>query len=48
MSRVVERTLGKHAALSVGVDSLSRVFDQVGNLEFSRYVQGPLLWYEGE
>ena len=38
MSRVVQRTLGKHAGLSVGVDSTSRVIDQVGNLEFSRYV----------
>ena len=28
--------------------SLSRVIDQVGNLEFSLYVQGPLSWYEGE
>ena len=28
--------------------SLSRVVDQVGNLEFSRYVYGPLSWYEGE
>ena len=27
MSRVVQRTLGKYAALSVGVDSLSRVID---------------------
>ena len=48
MSRVVQRTLGKYAALSVGVDSLSRVIDQGGNLEFSRYVHGPLSWYEGE
>ena len=48
VSRVVQLTLGKYAALSVGVDSLSRVIDQVGNLEFSRYVQGALLWYEGE
>ena len=48
VSRVVPRTLGKYAALSVGVDTLSRVIDQVGNLEFSRYVQGPLSWYEGE
>ena len=35
VSRVVQRTLGKFAALSVGVDSLSRVIDQVRNLEFS-------------
>ena len=48
MSLVVQRILGKYAALSVGVDSLSRVIDQVGSLDFSRYVQGPLSWYEGE
>ena len=48
VSRVVQRTLGNYAALSVGVDSLFRVIDQVGNLEFSRYVRGPLSWYEGE
>ena len=53
MSRVAQRTLGKYAALSVGVDQVgtwlfSLVVDQVGNLEFSRYVYGPLSWYEGE
>ena len=41
VSRVVQRTLGKFAALSV-------VVDQVGNPEFSRYVYGPLSWYEGK
>ena len=49
MSRVVQRTLGEYAALSVGVDQVrTLVVDQVGNLEFSRYVYGPLSWYEGE
>ena len=53
MSRVVQRTLGKYAALSVGVDQvgnfvLSRVADQVGNLEFSCCVPGAISWYEGE
>ena len=48
VSRVVQRTLGKYAALSVGVDSPSRVIDQVGNLVLSWYVCGPLSWYEGE
>ena len=48
VSRVVQRTLGKYAAICVCVDTLSRVIDQVGNLEFSRYVQGPFSWYEGE
>ena len=53
MSRVVQRTLGKYAAPSVGVDQvgnvvLSRVADQVGNLEFSCCVPGAISWYEGE
>ena len=39
--------------LSAGVDQvgnlvLSFVVDQVGKLKFSRYVYGPLSWYEGE
>ena len=45
--------LGTYAALSVGVDQvgnlvLSRVADQVGNLEFSFCVSGSLSWYDGE
>ena len=53
LSRVVQRTLGKYAALSVGVDQvgnlvLSRVADQVGNLDFSCCVPGAISWYEGE
>ena len=40
VSRVVQRTLES--------TKLSCVIDQVGNLEFSRYVQGSLSWYEGE
>ena len=46
VSRVVQRTLEKYVALSVGVDSLSRVINQIGNLKL--YVQGPLLWYASE
>ena len=53
VSRVVQRTLGKYAAFSVGVDQvgnlvLSRVADQVVNLEFSCCVTGATSWYEGE
>ena len=47
VSRVVQRTLAKYAALFVGVDrggnlALFLVVDQVGNLEFSRSENGPL------
>ena len=53
VSRVVQRTLGKYAALSVGVDQvgnlvLSLVADQVRHLQFSWFVPGSLSWYEGE
>ena len=53
VSRVVQSTLGKYAALSVGVDQvgnlvLSVVADHVGNLEFSCCVSGSLSLYEGE
>ena len=53
VSRVVQRTLGKYAALSVGVDQVenlvvSLVADQVGNLEFSCCVPGSIWWYGGE
>ena len=41
VSRVIQRTLGKYAALSVAVD-------QVGHLVFSRCVPGATSWYEGE
>ena len=53
VSRVVQRTLGKYAALSVGVDQVgtwlfSLLSTRLETWNSPRCVYGSLSWYEGE